>query len=127
MNIKSTLPIIGCVALLGLSSVFTVSASQTTNQVELKQRLIGQKVMSHQQRNVEKDKYIIQLNSTPLIKIQREEKSILNQINNNTTPKYVLGEFIKNKKEMLDRINFHRRKIEKSLITRLFNDIYFMR
>ena len=77
MNIKSTLPIIGCVALLGLSSVFTVSASQTTNQVELKQRLIGQKVMSHQQRNVEKDKYIIQLNSTPLIQIQREEKSIL--------------------------------------------------
>lgn len=56
-----------------------------------------------------------------------EEKSILNQINNNSTPKYVLGEFIKNKKEMLDRINFHRRTIEKSLIPRLFHDIYFMR
>ena len=56
-----------------------------------------------------------------------EEKSILNQINNNTTPKYVLGQFIKDKKEMLDRINFHRKTIERSLIPRLFNDIYFMR
>ncbi len=55
------------------------------------------------------------------------KKSIMYQINKHTTPKYILGEFMKDKADMVNRINFHRDLVDKSLIPKLFNNIYYIR
>ncbi|MEE9379175.1 MAG: sulfatase [Candidatus Lokiarchaeia archaeon] len=54
-------------------------------------------------------------------------KSIIHQLENNSTPKYIIGEYLKPKKEMVDLINGHRRLINKELISKIYNDIYFVR
>ncbi|MFX0024318.1 MAG: sulfatase [Candidatus Hermodarchaeota archaeon] len=54
-------------------------------------------------------------------------KSLITQINSNSTPNYIFGEFLKDKKEMLNRINFHRRQVDDDLIPKLLNNIYFLR
>ncbi len=55
------------------------------------------------------------------------EKSLIHQIDTNSTPKYIFGEFLKDKNEMLNRINFHRRQLDENLIPKLLNNIYFLR
>jgi len=55
------------------------------------------------------------------------KKSIIYQINNNSTPKYIFGEYLKSKDEMLELINVHRKTINKSLIPKIFNHMYFIR
>ena len=54
-------------------------------------------------------------------------KSLVHQIDTNLTPEYIFGEFLKDKKEMLNRINYHRRQVDDKLIQKLLNDIYFLR
>jgi len=53
-------------------------------------------------------------------------KSILHQIDNNSTPKYIFGEFLKSK-ETIDIIRAHIRTINKNLIPKALNDLYFLR
>ncbi len=55
------------------------------------------------------------------------ENSIMHQISNKSTLIYAYGEFIKSKQEMLNRINFHRTTIDKGLIPKLLDNIYFIR
>ncbi len=55
------------------------------------------------------------------------EKSLITQIDNNSTPKYIFGEFLKDKNEMLNRLNYHRRQVDENLIPKLLNNIYFLR
>jgi arylsulfatase A-like enzyme len=57
----------------------------------------------------------------------KENKSILYQINNHLSPNYVIGEFIKSKEEMLNRINFHRDTLDRALIPKLLDNIYYIR
>lgn len=54
-------------------------------------------------------------------------KSLIHQIDTNSTPNYIYGEFLKSKDEMLNRINYHRRQIDDNLIQKLLNNIYFLR
>ncbi|MFX0156324.1 MAG: sulfatase-like hydrolase/transferase [Candidatus Hodarchaeota archaeon] len=54
-------------------------------------------------------------------------KSLIHQIDTDSTPEYIFGEFLKDKNEMLNRINYHRRQVDDNLIQRLLNDIYFLR
>ena len=55
------------------------------------------------------------------------KKSIMNQIETNTTPEYIFGEYPNPKKVMHHLIDSHRRTITKSLIPKIFNDLYFVR
>lgn len=55
------------------------------------------------------------------------QKSIIHQINNRMTPKYIFGEHLKSKKEMLSLIKTFKRYIKPSLIPKLFFNIYFAR
>ncbi|MFX1328691.1 MAG: sulfatase-like hydrolase/transferase [Promethearchaeota archaeon] len=55
------------------------------------------------------------------------KKSILYQINNMTTPKYIFGEHLKPKREILSLIKTFKRQINPSLIPKLFYNIYFVR
>jgi len=55
------------------------------------------------------------------------EKSIMYQINNGAMPKYIFGEYLKQKKNMLDLINSYRNTINKHLIPTIFNHLYFLR
>lgn len=54
-------------------------------------------------------------------------KSLIHQINKNSTPKYVFGEFIKDKKEMLYRVNLHKRNLNENIIPKLLSNIFFLR
>ncbi|WP_196492462.1 S8 family serine peptidase [Psychrosphaera haliotis] len=73
MNIKSNLPALGCaLALFGFLNVSSATANQAQTDVKSKQSLIGKKEMAHKQRQTVKNKYIIQLDSTPLIQAKRE-------------------------------------------------------
>ena len=51
----------------------------------------------------------------------------MSQINNNSTPKYIFGEYKKDKEEMKNRINFHRKTLDKNLIPKLMSNIYYLR
>jgi len=53
--------------------------------------------------------------------------SIFYQIDHDTTPKYIFGDYINKKKEMLELINAHRRSLNINLIPKIFNDLYFLR
>ncbi len=53
--------------------------------------------------------------------------SILYQIEQETTPEYIFGEYLKSKDEMMELINGHRKSINKNLIPKIFNHIYFLR
>ena len=55
------------------------------------------------------------------------KKSIIYQIENNSNPKYIFGEYINPKLVMLELINKHRRTINKNLIGKIFNDLHFIR
>jgi len=55
------------------------------------------------------------------------KKSILNQIETKTTPEYIFGEYPNPKEVMCHLINTHRRTITKSLIPKIFNNLYFVR
>ncbi len=54
-------------------------------------------------------------------------KSLIHQIDTNSTPEYIFGEFLKDKNEMFNRLNYHRRQIDDKLIQKLLNDIYYLR
>ena len=54
-------------------------------------------------------------------------KSILYQIKNGLTPKYIFGDYLKEKQSMFRLINYHRRSINKDLIYKIYNHIYFLR
>ncbi len=53
--------------------------------------------------------------------------SLLYQVENNVTPKYIFGEYLKPNNVMLDLINSHRRTINLKLLKKIFNQIYFLR
>ena len=53
--------------------------------------------------------------------------SILYQIESNKTPKYIFGEYLKSMEEMTELITVHRKTINKNLIPKIFNHIYFLR
>ncbi len=53
--------------------------------------------------------------------------SLLYQIEHNKTPEYIFGEYLKSKEEMKELINVHRKTINKVLIPKIFNHIYFLR
>ena len=55
------------------------------------------------------------------------EKSILNQIETDSTPKYIFGEYINPKKAMFELINSNIKSINKQLISKIFNHVYFIR
>lgn len=55
------------------------------------------------------------------------KQSLISQIDTNSTPKYIYGEFLKDKSEMLNRINYHRKQVDDNLIPRLLNNIFFLR
>ncbi|MFX1395122.1 MAG: sulfatase-like hydrolase/transferase [Promethearchaeota archaeon] len=56
-----------------------------------------------------------------------KKNSLINQINNNSTPKYIFGEHIKSKENTIAIINNLGRKIKKELIPRLLSNISFLR
>ncbi len=60
-------------------------------------------------------------------KLLNLEKSIIHQINNNLTPKYIFGEHLKSKKEILALIKTFKRFIKSSLIPKVINNTYFIR
>jgi len=62
-----------------------------------------------------------------LIKTLDINKSIIYQIDNKSTPKYIFGEYLKWKKKMLNIINMHRKDINQNLIPIILNHIYFLR
>jgi arylsulfatase A-like enzyme len=88
---------------------------------EFKKRIIKEQVQL-------KDLFhtIINLTGLPYSYITLK-KSILNQIETNTTPEYIFGEYPNPKKVMHHLIDSHRRTITKSLIPKIFNDLYFVR
>ena len=55
------------------------------------------------------------------------KKSIIYQVNNGSLPKYIFGEYLNPKETMIDLINSHRRTINRSLIPKIFSDVYFLR
>lgn len=55
------------------------------------------------------------------------EKSIMYQISNGSTPKYIFGEYLKQKHAMSKLINSHRRNICRELIPKIYNHLYFLR
>lgn len=55
------------------------------------------------------------------------QKSIIHQINNISTPKYIFGENLKPKKEIISQIKAFKRYIKPSLIPKLFYNSYFVR
>ncbi|MFW9972889.1 MAG: sulfatase-like hydrolase/transferase [Candidatus Odinarchaeota archaeon] len=63
-------------------------------------------------------------NNNKYLKIKN---SLMKQIDTNSTPKYIFGEFLKDKYEMLNRINYHRRQVDEKLIPKLLSNIYFLR
>lgn len=54
-------------------------------------------------------------------------KSIIHQIEHKSTPKYIFGEYLNPKETMIDLINSHRRTINRSLIPKIFSDVFFLR
>ncbi len=72
---------------------------------------------------------ILHMTALPIDKIKdlEQDKSILYQIKTNTTPKYILGEYLKIKKEVLEIVNYYRKSIKKNIISKTLNDIYFLR
>ena len=54
-------------------------------------------------------------------------KSIIYQIDHKSTPKYIFGEYFKSKNFMLDVIKIHRRNINRKMIPKMLNHIYFLR
>jgi len=55
------------------------------------------------------------------------ERSIIYQVEHNTFPKYIYGEYVNSQKDMIELINVHRRTIDKTLISRIYNHLYFIR
>jgi len=53
-------------------------------------------------------------------------KSILHQIDTNSTPKYIFGEYIKSNQDY-DDLHNHLKTIDRRLIPKIKNDIYFLR
>lgn len=66
-------------------------------------------------------------NPNKRIKYLNKDKSILSQINNNSTPKYIFGEHIKNTQRIDKLLEFFRKIIKKNLIPEITNNIYFLR
>jgi len=56
-----------------------------------------------------------------------KKKSIIYQIETNSTPKYIFGENIKSKENIIEIINILEGKIKKDLIPRLLSNISFLR
>lgn len=54
-------------------------------------------------------------------------KSILNQINNDSTPKYIFGDYLKNKDRVVKLINDYRKNLNKKYIPKIFNNVFFLR
>ena len=55
------------------------------------------------------------------------EKAMMFQIKNNSTPKYIFGEYLKPKKAIKRLIDEHRRTLNPKVIPILYNHIYFLR
>ena len=55
-----------------------------------------------------------------------KKKSILYQINNNSTPKYIFGEYLKSKEDT-NLIKPYLKNTDKNLLSKIFNDLYFLR
>lgn len=57
-------------------------------------------------------------------------KSILNQINTDSEPEFIFGEYIKDERILINKANFlnrFRNKIKRNLILKVLNNIYFLR
>ncbi|MFX0082909.1 MAG: sulfatase-like hydrolase/transferase [Candidatus Hodarchaeota archaeon] len=61
------------------------------------------------------------------IKYFKKEKSLLYQIETNSTPKFILGEYLKPKNKVYNLIHRYRNIIKKNLISKIINDVYFLR
>ena len=72
---------------------------------------------------------ILHLTGVPVAKNKflNIHKSIIHQINNNSTPKYIFGEFNKLKERMIALANNNRKYLKKFLILKLISNIYFLR
>ncbi len=55
------------------------------------------------------------------------QKSLINQIESNTTPKYIYGENLKLEKEIKTLIEVYKRFVKADLIQKIFSDICFLR
>ncbi len=55
-----------------------------------------------------------------------KKKSILYQINNNSTPKYIFGEYLKSKED-INLTKPYLKNTDKNLLSKIFNDLYFLR
>ncbi len=55
------------------------------------------------------------------------DKSIIYQIDNDITPKYIFGEYSNPREVMLNLLYKHRRTINKNLVQKIFNHLYFLR
>lgn len=55
------------------------------------------------------------------------KKSIIYQTKTNFTPKYIFGEFLKVKDTIYRRINSQRKSLNRSLVPKIYNHIYFLR
>lgn len=61
------------------------------------------------------------------IKYLKKERSLLYQIENNSTPKFIFGEYLKPKHKIHKLINKHRNTIKNNIIPKIINDIFFLR
>ena len=72
---------------------------------------------------------ILHLTGIPIIdnKYLNIKNSLIYQIENNSTPKYIYGEFLKSKLGIYFLIKKYRNSINKKIIPKLLNNIYFLR
>ncbi|MFX1311086.1 MAG: sulfatase-like hydrolase/transferase [Promethearchaeota archaeon] len=64
---------------------------------------------------------------SPNIKYLKREKSILYQIENNSTPKFIFGEYLKPKHKIDELISKYRNNIKSDIIPKIINDVFFLR
>ena len=55
-----------------------------------------------------------------------KKMSIMYQINNNSTPEYIFGEYSKSKED-IDLIKLYLKNVNKTLLTKILSDLYFLR
>jgi len=88
-----------------------------------------QKVIKNQVQLKDLFHTILHMSETPINenKYLEIKKSILYQVETNSMPKYIFGEFLKPKKALNRIINGHLRTLNRALIPKIKNEIYFLR
>lgn len=90
---------------------------------------LDRKIINEQVQIIDLFHTILHLSGIPTTQNRYLElnKSIIHQINNNSTPKYIFGEYLKSEHRMLELFNGYRKNLKKQIIPLAYNHIYFLR